>query len=225
MKIRQESNGLGVNTKRSKSTFKVANVIALIFVYLFAGAQNPANQSHENYNPKKFTDFYEYVINQYIWLMDRVYFGNEPYFIIINDIDCNETYDEVSITMTYTRLGTLIKRIESPAFYVKEKDHIYVVFDQLCMHGYSKDALSYAYNIQELTDDNYNEYFLEKTVDRSYEGYYNDTLYRTFYFGFHENDIYEINKFDTIVSACKNGHGIVFFTDYKPKTNQGEGNN
>ncbi len=169
---------------------------------------------------KSFIDYYEYILQEYTWLIQNVYVGEEPFFIIVKGAYC-DTNDNMSLSITYTQFGTILRRIKDSYYYEYDIDrNIYVVIDYSMFFGDSKSILSKKHHPLKLSEEDFIDLFYPITKDRDCEFSYNDKKVVFKFKEIFKNSVFHIEKHGSKISARENGIAVRYFTDYAKKRQQ-----
>ena len=96
-------------------------LVSICFVPKLGYSQNNG-MSHSKSNVEESIDFYQFVIDQYIWLIKKVYKGNSPFFVIVESVYLDNSHKIVDITMTYTENYKKLTEYKESYFYKYKKD-------------------------------------------------------------------------------------------------------
>jgi hypothetical protein len=190
-------------------------VILLLLFSFFLNNSNSVEFNNSNQITNNFTEtssFYQFVISEYIWLIKKVYEGDAPFIVIVDDLFADQRNDNIYIKLTYTiRFKELNKYIGSHYYRYKEDELIYVVVNRIQGDTSFKSYFSNHYNVGKVTDTTLTKIFYPITfdliLDSLVKSQNKDELY-------HTKDIFQITKNQNRISSKINGSEVVYFRNY-----------
>lgn len=198
----------------------VNGVIVIIFAMQFY-INNCSAQDinvHETEKPTECLRFYGFVIDEYVKLIQTVYEGDEPFFVLVTHLFCNEPgVVTADISITYTQLYQNISPLIGKYYYPYSYDSsVFVILDieedSWQRYGLSPDHFPKASIITEevlkqvlfpLTEEYDMEYNQPKPDNVIFYNFYSE-----------KNDKFSVSKSDNGIHSQVNNKNIVYFMNY-----------
>jgi hypothetical protein len=161
-------------------------------------------------------DFYEYVIDKYVWLIQTVIEGNCPFMVTVQDLYCDTIHNRLRIDISYTKSYEELSSLSNAHLYKYDDcDSIYIILQKF--QGQGEAFILSNQNTEPFTQTILQETLYPLTDDYSFYSSFPRLTPENSTINFTKKDKYSILKIKNRVTAQKNGYDIVFFTDYKSK--------
>jgi len=168
---------------------------------------------------------YEFVIDNFVDLVNNIYEGDKHYFVIVEYIDNTPSLMRNEIRFTYTQSYQTLLDYEFALFYkCEEHDNVYIIMDRFNSNKL-KVFFAEEFQAKVITTNTLLDIFYPLTYEFEYLSKpenNNKNINDLYVF---KRSEYSVISTDDEIIANENAYRIVYFTDYKRKYFSGKKNN
>lgn len=201
--------------------FKVKKIVfsvLLMLLFIRSGIMQNENNNLQ-FKPDGNIDFYEYIIDEYVWLIKKVYQGDTPFFVLVTDVYSDEEHGIFNIQFSYTLSFAQLKKYDEAIYYKYKQDSIYVLINNFQGDRQFITDLQNNFHAGRITEHTMQDLFYPLTEDFFFEDMQKNKTRNVsleiIIDSISNNKYYEVSKYKDEISAKENGISINFFTDYK----------